>query len=85
MTFEEVRARNDILRTKFRGGRVIMTLEVWSLPALVRGQALFAMTQYNTFHEDSDHSEGVFIWDRIVFHWFVAEFAGELTLTLDRG
>jgi hypothetical protein len=39
MTFEEVRARNDKLRTTFRGGRVIMTLNVWSLPAQLRGAA----------------------------------------------
>lgn len=85
MTFEEVRNRNDSLRTTFRGGRVLMTLKVWSLPALLRGQALYAMAQYNTFHEDSDHSEGVFIWDGHIFHWFVGEFAGELTITLDTG
>ena len=82
MTLEEVRARNDALRTTFKGGRIIMTLAVWSLPAQLRGQALYHMSQYNAFHEDSDHSEGVFVWDEYIFYWFVGEFAEELSLTL---
>jgi hypothetical protein len=85
MTFEEVRARNDKLRTTFTGGRIIMTLDVWSLPAQLRGQAIYHMAQYNSFHSDSDHSEGVFIWQGVVFHWYVGEFAGDLTITLATG
>ena len=59
-----------------------MTLDVWSLPQQLRGQALYHMSQYQAFHQDSDHSEGVFVWEGIAFHWFVGEFAGELTLIL---
>lgn len=82
MTLEQVRERNDNLRTQFKGGRVLMTLSVWSLPASLRGQALYHMSRYQAFHDDSDHGEGVFIWECVVFHWFIGEFAGELTLTL---
>ena len=59
-----------------------MTLAVWSLPAVIRGQALWHMSRYSTFHHDSDHGEGVFVWEGIVFHWFVGEFADQLSLTL---
>jgi hypothetical protein len=82
MTLEKTRARNDALRTTFHGGRVLMTLAVWSLPAQLRGQALYHMSQYQCFHHDSDHSEGVFMWEGYVFHWFVAAFAGDLSITL---
>lgn len=85
MTFEEVRARNDALRTQFKGGRVLMTLAVWSLPAQLRGQALYHMSMYQAFDDDSDHSEGLFIHDGIVFGWRVGGFAGELSLTLGLG
>jgi hypothetical protein len=54
MTFEEVRARSDMLRTAFRGGRIIVTLKVWSLPAQLRGQAIYHMSRYQAFAEDSD-------------------------------
>src|SRR3569623_690063 len=82
MTLEEVRARNDELR-QFRGGRVLMTLNVWSLPARLRGQALWHMSRYDTFSEDCDHSEGVFFHEGHAFHWHVSEFAGDLFVTLD--
>lgn len=82
VTFEEVRARNDTLRTAFKGGRVLMSEGVRALPAQLRGQALYHMSRYQAFHDDSDHSEGVFIWEGIVFHWVIGEFAGQRSITL---
>lgn len=81
MSLEDVRERNDALRRFKR--RAIMTLNVWSLPSQLRGQALYHMAQYNTFSEDSDHSEGVFFFEGFAWHWYIGEFAGDLHVTLD--
>jgi hypothetical protein len=81
MTLEEVRERNDELR-RFKA-RVIMTPLVWSLPAQLRGQALYQMAQFNTFDDESDHSEGVFFFKGFAWHWYVTEFAGDLHVVLD--
>jgi hypothetical protein len=43
------------------------------------------MSQYDAFHHNSHHGEGVFVWEGIIFHWYVGKFAGDLTLTLARG
>jgi hypothetical protein len=46
-----------------------MTPAVWDLPAQLRGRALFRMTMYQAFDEESDHSEGVFIFGGWTFVW----------------
>jgi hypothetical protein len=85
MTLEEERRRNDTLRTEFKGGRVLMSTTLRTLPAQLRGQAIYQMTQYKAFHHDSDHGEGVFIWEGIIFRWFIEEFACQRTITLSLG
>lgn len=82
MTLEETRRRNDTLRTEFKGGRVLMSTTLRALPARLRGQALWHMSQYQAFDIDSDHGEGLFIHGGIVFHWHIDTFAGGLAITL---
>lgn len=82
MTLEETRRRNDTLRTEFKGGRVLMSTTLRTLPARLRGQALWHMSRYQAFDIDSDHGEGLFIHAGIVFAWQIGEFAGQLSLTL---
>jgi hypothetical protein len=76
------REDNDLLRTQFVGGKVLMSRSVYELPAFLRGRALYRMTIYDTFDDDSDHSEGVFVFAGYVFHWQIATFAGERSITL---
>jgi hypothetical protein len=76
------RDANDLLRTQFKGGKVLMTRNVYELPAMLRGRALVRMTLYETFDEESDHSEGVFVFAGYVFHFFIEDFAGERSITL---
>lgn len=85
MNLEQLRARNDALRQTFKGGRILMTLSVWSLPAQLRGQALWHMSRYQAFHQDSDHGDGLFIHCGVVFRWYIGQFAGGLCLTLELG
>ena len=82
MTREETIARNDELRCNFKGGVVLMTPAVWDLEPRLRGRALFRMTIYQAFDEESDHSEGVFIFAGWSFHWFIEDFAGQRSITL---
>ena len=82
MNLEALRSRNDTLRTEFKGGRVLMTEGVRELPPRLRGQALYHMSRYQAFDDDSDHGEGLFIYAGIVFAWHIGEFANQLSLTL---
>ncbi len=60
---------NDQLRTTFRGGRVQMTPGVYRLDARLRGRALYAMSRYKKFDDDSEHDCGVFIFAGYSFEW----------------
>lgn len=82
MTREQYIERNDKLRTAFSGGVVLMTPAVWGLDARIRGRALYRMSIYQKFDNESDHSQGMFIFAGWTFVWYVAEFAGELSITL---
>jgi hypothetical protein len=79
----DAREANDLLRTTFTGGKVLMTPIVYELPAFLRGRALFRMSLYDTFDDNDDHSEGVFVFAGYIFHWFIAEFEGQRSITLD--
>lgn len=60
---------NDQLRMTFTGGRVQMTPGVYELDARLRGRALYAMSRYNKFDDDSEHDCGVFIFAGYSFEW----------------
>ena len=62
-------ALNDQLRTTFRGGRVQMTPSVYELDDRLRGRALSVLAHYNSFHPDSDHDWGTFIFAGFAFEW----------------
>jgi hypothetical protein len=60
---------NDQLRMRFKGGRVQMTPGVYELDARLRGRALYVLSRYKTFGDDSDHDWGVFIFAGYSFEW----------------
>jgi hypothetical protein len=60
---------NDQFRTTFKGGRVQMTPSVYDLEARLRGRALYVMSRYNKFDDDSEHDWGVFIFAGYSFEW----------------
>ena len=67
---------NDQLRTTFKGGRVQMTPAVYELGAELRGRALYVMSRYNKFEQDSEHDCGVFIFAGYSFEWWI-EYRGK--------
>jgi hypothetical protein len=60
---------NDQFRTTFKGGRVQMPPSVYDLDARLRGRALYVMSRYNKFHDDSEHDWGAFIFAGYSFEW----------------
>lgn len=62
-------ALNDQLRTTFKGGRVQMTPSAYDLDDRLRGRALSILARYNSFHPDSDHDWGMFIFAGFAFEW----------------
>ena len=80
---DEIEA-NDLLRTQFKGGKVLMTWAVWHLDAQLRGRALYRMSLATKFTQD-DHSEGVFLFAGFMFVWQIGVFAGERSITLGIG
>ena len=69
-------ALNDQLRTTFKGGRVQMTRDFFELDARLRGRALWVMSRYNKFADDSEHNFGVFIFAGYSFEWDI-EYRGK--------
>ena len=67
---------NDRLRTTFKGGRVQMTPDFFELDAGLRGRALWTMSRYNKFHDDSEHDSGLFIFAGYAFEWCI-EYRGK--------
>jgi hypothetical protein len=66
---------NDQLRTTFKGGRVQMTRDFYDLDDRLRGRALYAMTRYSRFDDESEHDWGVFIFAGYSFEWRI-EYRG---------
>jgi Protein of unknown function (DUF3768) len=64
---------NDQFRTTFKGGRV--TPSVYDLDARLRGRALYVLSRYNKFHDDTEHDWGVFIFAGYSFEWQI-EYRG---------
>jgi hypothetical protein len=60
---------NDQFRTTFKGGCVQMTRSVYDLDARLCGRALYVMSRYNKFTDDSEHDWGVFIFAGYAFEW----------------
>jgi hypothetical protein len=67
---------NDQLRTTFKGGRVQMTRNFYELDARLRGRALWVMSRYKKFDDESEHDRGVFIFAGYSFEWYI-EYRGE--------
>ena len=67
---------NDCLRTTFKGGRVQMTTGVHELDPQVRRRALWVMSRYNKFDDESEHDWGVFIFAGYSFEWDI-EYRGK--------
>jgi Protein of unknown function (DUF3768) len=60
---------NDQFRATFKGGRVQVTPSVYDLDARLRGRALYVVSRYNKFDDDSEHDWGVFIFAGYSFEW----------------
>jgi hypothetical protein len=82
LSLEQRRERNDAIRTSLRGAVILFTPEIANWPADFRGRLLYRLTLYQKFSDDSDHSEGVFVFAGYSIIWRIAEFAGQLSITL---
>lgn len=82
MTRAETIAANDALRKEFKGGIVLFTPAVWALDSSLRGRALYRMTLFDKFSDDSLHEEGVFVFAGLTFVWQIGTFDGQRSLTL---
>jgi hypothetical protein len=68
-------ALNDQLRITFKGGRVQMPPSVYELDDRLRGRALSVLARYVSFHPDSEHDRGTFIFAGYSFEWRI-EYRG---------
>ncbi|MEK7994738.1 MAG: hypothetical protein AAB403_13120 [Planctomycetota bacterium] len=82
MTREQLIARNDTLRTQFRGGKILMDTSVWHVSSQVRARAAYRMTRHFDFPKESNHDYGEFVFAGYSWRWQIESFAGELFLTL---
>jgi len=75
-TLAKIIELNDRLRTTFKDGRVQMTTGFYELDPRVRGRALYVMSRYNTFDDESAHDCGLFIFAGYSFEWRI-EYRGQ--------
>jgi hypothetical protein len=66
-----IRALNDELRTRFRGGTVSVSDEVQELGDIVVAHALVAMAEASGF-DDAEHRSGRFVFCARLFRWSIS-------------
>lgn len=66
-----IRSHNDELRTRFRGGRVVVSDEVKDLGDIVVAHALVAMAESTAF-DDREHRSGRFFFCARLFRWSIS-------------
>jgi hypothetical protein len=66
-----LRHLNDELRTRFRGGTVVIHDEVRELGSLVVANAILAMAENSVFHDD-EHKNGHFYFLMLRFDWAIS-------------
>ena len=66
-----IRALNDELRTRLRGGTVIVSDRVKELGDIVVAHAIVAMAESTEF-DDDEHQSGHFWFCARQFHWFIS-------------
>jgi hypothetical protein len=81
VTREKVIERNDTIR-RFLRPAPLLTAQVKDLDNRLIGRAVYVLSRYSAFSDDSDHSEGVFIFAGYSWTWWIEELAGEVRLTL---
>jgi hypothetical protein len=79
VTRADIIKANDELRTQFKGG--VDACGVGPGAATTRASAL-PHDALSGVDEESDHSEGVFIFAGYTFVWRIEEFAGERSISL---
>jgi len=65
-----IRAHNDELRTRLRGGSVTIAEEIQELGATVVANALVTMAEGTEF-DDEEHQRGHFIFCARCFRWLI--------------
>lgn len=73
MSAEKIRELNDLFRTSFRGGKILLTPGVTELPDCVKAQALANVANFRDFTPDNDphgeHDFGSFTLVGRKFFW----------------
>ena len=82
MTLEERQQRNDAFRTSLTGGRVELTPLVQELDARIRGRLVYRVSIFQTFHEESDHSDGLFVFAGFTMFFEIHEEQAGLVLLI---
>jgi len=77
-----IRQLNDLLRTTFTGGRVLMTAGVAGLPEALTAQVLQRVRTFDRFDSDNDphaeHDFGAFKIDGDQFFWKIDYYAPDM-------
>jgi hypothetical protein len=66
-----IRSHNDELRTRFRGGTIIVSNEVKELGDIVAAHALLTMAEATEF-DDEEHASGRFLFCARLFRWSIS-------------
>jgi hypothetical protein len=82
----DIREANDLFRTTFRGGDVVLTASVAELPDMVKASAMQLVADFNDFNEDNDpfedHAYGSFNHCNREFFFAINRIEGRLIMTV---
>ena len=83
----EIRRLNDLFRTTFRGGEIVLTASVAELPDMVKAAALQMVADFKDFNEENDpfeeHDYGSFdhcdreVWFKLDYYNLAMDAASE--------
>jgi len=73
---------NELLRTRFRGGKVEFYDPIFQLEPRLKGRAIFRMSLYDDFNPAGDRDHGSFIFAGYRFRFLIRPINGVRTLTL---
>lgn len=70
LTLTAIRSLNDELRTRLRGGTILVSEEVKELGPVVHAHALVTMMETGCF-DDEEHQFGRFVFCARLFRWSI--------------
>jgi hypothetical protein len=79
----EIIKRNDEARIALKGVTVLMSPSLMEIEPFIRGRLIHRISIFDSFHPESDHSEGVLIFAGFSVYWYIDDTQRDLRLHIE--